>query len=260
MICPSSKLRNSSMLVPTWLDSISATVLSSSPCIVHRQGLHRRHQFCFPQGNKATPNLHRFIWTFDKVFLNFVAEFCFYHPEQSFVKMHKTPKFCHQQGSKARQHPHRYAGPWRLNSISVIKHMHKIYICRIPNTIFHTDSIKISHHWATIPHKVIPIAMKNSVNSISNPYRFAFSIKGNWTSDYRSAYKNNPEETKELQRKVDELMMKGYIRENMSPCVVLMLLVPKKVMCREWFKKSATINLMKMDEGWVWLCCLSFGV
>ena len=25
-------------------------------------------------------------------------------------------------------------------------------------------------------------------------------------------------------------------------------------------RKSATMNLTKMDEGWVWLCCLSFGV
>ena len=44
----------------------------------------------------------------------------------------------------------------------------------------------------------------------------------------RPAYRSNPEETKELQRQVDELMMKGYIHESMSPCVVLVLLVPKK--------------------------------
>ena len=43
----------------------------------------------------------------------------------------------------------------------------------------------------------------------------------------RLACRSNPEETKELQRQVDELMMKGYIRESMSPCVVLVLLVPK---------------------------------
>jgi hypothetical protein len=42
------------------------------------------------------------------------------------------------------------------------------------------------------------------------------------------AYKSNPEETKELQRQVDEFMMKGYIRESMSPCAVSVLLVPKK--------------------------------
>jgi hypothetical protein len=42
------------------------------------------------------------------------------------------------------------------------------------------------------------------------------------------AYRSNPEETNELQRQVDELMMKGYIRESMSPYVVLVLLVPKK--------------------------------
>jgi hypothetical protein len=44
----------------------------------------------------------------------------------------------------------------------------------------------------------------------------------------RPAYKTNLEETKELQRQVDELMMKGYIRESMSPCAVPVLLVPKK--------------------------------
>jgi hypothetical protein len=44
----------------------------------------------------------------------------------------------------------------------------------------------------------------------------------------RPAYRSNPEETKELQRQVDELMMKGYNHESMSPCAVSVLLVPKK--------------------------------
>jgi len=44
----------------------------------------------------------------------------------------------------------------------------------------------------------------------------------------RPAYRSNPDETKELQRQVDELMMKGYIRESMSPYGVPVLLVPKK--------------------------------
>ncbi|XP_024004818.1 uncharacterized protein LOC112081975 [Eutrema salsugineum] len=45
----------------------------------------------------------------------------------------------------------------------------------------------------------------------------------------RSAYRTNPVETKELQRQVDDLMEKGYIRESMSPCAVPVLLVPKKM-------------------------------
>ena len=44
----------------------------------------------------------------------------------------------------------------------------------------------------------------------------------------RPAYKSNHEETKELQRQVDKLMEKGYIRESMSPCTIPVLLVPKK--------------------------------
>ena len=44
----------------------------------------------------------------------------------------------------------------------------------------------------------------------------------------RPTYISNPEETKELQRQVEELMSKGYVRESMSPCAVPVLLVPKK--------------------------------
>lgn len=44
----------------------------------------------------------------------------------------------------------------------------------------------------------------------------------------RPAYRNNLEETKELQRQVEDLLSKEYVRESMSPCAVPMLLVPKK--------------------------------
>ena len=37
-----------------------------------------------------------------------------------------------------------------------------------------------------------------------------------------------PEETKEIQRQVQELLDKGYVRESLSPCAVLVILVPKK--------------------------------
>ena len=44
----------------------------------------------------------------------------------------------------------------------------------------------------------------------------------------KPAYRTNPMETKELQRQIEELMQRGYVRESLSPCAVPTLLVPKK--------------------------------
>ena len=43
-----------------------------------------------------------------------------------------------------------------------------------------------------------------------------------------AAYRTNPTESKDIQRQVEELMDKGYVRESMSPCLVPVILVPKK--------------------------------
>lgn len=44
----------------------------------------------------------------------------------------------------------------------------------------------------------------------------------------RPAYRANPEETKEIQRQVEELLASGQIRESLSPSAVPVILVPKK--------------------------------
>jgi len=42
------------------------------------------------------------------------------------------------------------------------------------------------------------------------------------------AYRTNPKETMLIQRQVDGLISKGLVRESLSPCAVLALLVSKK--------------------------------
>ena len=44
----------------------------------------------------------------------------------------------------------------------------------------------------------------------------------------RTAYRTNPEETKDIEREIQELLDKCYVRESLSPCAVPILLVPKK--------------------------------
>jgi hypothetical protein len=44
----------------------------------------------------------------------------------------------------------------------------------------------------------------------------------------RAPYRTNPEETKEIQHQVQDLLDKGYVCESLSPCAVPVILVPKK--------------------------------
>ena len=41
-------------------------------------------------------------------------------------------------------------------------------------------------------------------------------------------YRNNPQETKDIERQIQDLNNKGFIREYLSPCAVPMILVPKQ--------------------------------
>ena len=43
----------------------------------------------------------------------------------------------------------------------------------------------------------------------------------------RAPYRTNPEETKEIERQIQELLAVGHIRESLSPCAVPVILVPK---------------------------------
>ena len=42
------------------------------------------------------------------------------------------------------------------------------------------------------------------------------------------AYRSNPQETKEIERQVSELLRKGWVRDSMSLCAAPVILVPKK--------------------------------
>jgi hypothetical protein len=44
----------------------------------------------------------------------------------------------------------------------------------------------------------------------------------------RAAYRINSEETKKIQRQVQELLDHGYVRESHSPSAIPVILVPKK--------------------------------
>jgi hypothetical protein len=44
----------------------------------------------------------------------------------------------------------------------------------------------------------------------------------------RAAYRTNPKEMKEIQQQVQELLDSGHVHESLSPCVIPVILVPKK--------------------------------
>ena len=58
----------------------------------------------------------------------------------------------------------------------------------------------------------------------------------------RPAYRSNPNETKELQRQVEELLTKGHVRESMCLCAMPVLLMPKNDGTWRMFVDCRAIN------------------
>ena len=44
----------------------------------------------------------------------------------------------------------------------------------------------------------------------------------------RLAYRSNPQETMEIQKKVQDVMQRGWVQESLSLCAIKVILVPKK--------------------------------
>ncbi|RDX84779.1 hypothetical protein CR513_34116, partial [Mucuna pruriens] len=69
----------------------------------------------------------------------------------------------------------------------------------------------------------------------------------------RPAYRTNLEETKEIQKQMNELLQNGFERESLSPCSVPVILVPKKDgTWRMCVNSRSGYNQIRMKEGDSW--------
>ncbi|KAL3503939.1 hypothetical protein ACH5RR_033780 [Cinchona calisaya] len=72
----------------------------------------------------------------------------------------------------------------------------------------------------------------------------------------RPAYRTSPEETKEIQQQVKELVSQGRVRESMSPCAVPTILVPKPDGSWRMCMDSRAVNkITGYPSGRVQGCC-----
>lgn len=105
------------------------------------------------------------------------------------------------------------------------------------NNVFALVMVEANEGSANIPHQVKPILEKfkdvipDELPSGLPPMRdiqHCIDFVPGAAIPHKAVYQMNPKEHEELQHQVQELLEKGSIRESMSPCVVLALLVPKK--------------------------------
>jgi hypothetical protein len=75
----------------------------------------------------------------------------------------------------------------------------------------------------------------------------------------RAAYRTNPDETKEIQQQVQDLLDRGSIRESLSPCSVLVLWFLRKMalgVCVLIVEPSRTLPFDIAILFLVWMTCL----
>uniref|UniRef100_A0A2N9GGC4 Reverse transcriptase n=1 Tax=Fagus sylvatica TaxID=28930 RepID=A0A2N9GGC4_FAGSY len=116
------------------------------------------------------------------------------------------------------------------NMYSFVKGGKTIKLAPLTPSQVYEDQLKlkseVAHKRKSLRH-VFPKEMPNELPPIRGIEHQIDFVPGAAIPN-RPAYRSNPEETKELQRQVEDLMSKGYVRESMSPCAVPVLLVPKK--------------------------------
>ncbi|PKI67544.1 hypothetical protein CRG98_012128 [Punica granatum] len=88
---------------------------------------------------------------------------------------------------------------------------------------------------------VLPVELPKGLPSIQGIEHQIDLVPGSSLPN-RPAYRCNPNEAKELQRQVNELLEKGFVRESMSPSSIPALLVPKKYGSMRMCVDSRAIN------------------
>nr|KYP37662.1 Transposon Ty3-I Gag-Pol polyprotein [Cajanus cajan] len=95
----------------------------------------------------------------------------------------------------------------------------------------------ISHELESLPQKVQQLLKEfddlfpQEVLSVFPPLRgieHQIDLIPGASLPNRPAYRTNPQETKEIESQVDDLLKNSWVQKSLSPCVVPILLVPKK--------------------------------
>ncbi|RDY07594.1 hypothetical protein CR513_08270, partial [Mucuna pruriens] len=91
---------------------------------------------------------------------------------------------------------------------------HSFFPCEIESLLYEFTNVFPNE----VPHGLHPLrGIKHQINLIPG-----------CPISNRLAYRTNLEETKEIQKQVNELLQKGFVRESLSPCSVSVILVSKK--------------------------------
>ncbi|XP_020406471.1 uncharacterized protein, partial [Zea mays] len=152
---------------------------------------------------------------------------------------HASREMVEKLGLKLQRHPHPYHVQW-LNESGDIKIGYKVKV-----------SFKIGEYVDIVECDVAPMSVCHML--LGRPWQYdrqdyedvflqetpaglppirgiehQIDLTPGAALPNRPPYRTNPEETKEIQRQVQELLDKGFVRESLSPCAVPVILVPKK--------------------------------